>query len=197
MRAHRPRSVTADQHTGRHHVGHLLAGGPLMTMHLTTDLAGPGIATSTAARPRSLPLDAAARHDPGRRRRRRRACRASARRPSSACGREGLFHILVPPELGGAGGTPRQWFDATLAVAHADASAGWIVAQGSRPERLARRRRRRPLRSGVLRHAADDRHQRRRARGSPSSSTAPTSCTTPAGPTCRAASTPTTSAAWS
>ena len=44
---------------------------------------------------------------------------------------EGLFHLLVPPELGGAGGTPRQWFDATLAVAHADASAGWILAQGA------------------------------------------------------------------
>lgn len=44
---------------------------------------------------------------------------------------EGLFHILVPPEFGGAGGTPRQWFDATLAVAHADPSAGWIVAQGA------------------------------------------------------------------
>ena len=44
---------------------------------------------------------------------------------------EGLFHILVPPELGGAGGTPRQWFDASLAMAHADASAGWILAQGA------------------------------------------------------------------
>ena len=44
---------------------------------------------------------------------------------------EGLFHVLVPPELGGAGGTPRQWFDATLAVAHADPSAGWILAQGA------------------------------------------------------------------
>jgi alkylation response protein AidB-like acyl-CoA dehydrogenase len=44
---------------------------------------------------------------------------------------EGLFHILVPPALGGAGGTPRQWFDATLTVAHADASAGWILAQGA------------------------------------------------------------------
>jgi alkylation response protein AidB-like acyl-CoA dehydrogenase len=44
---------------------------------------------------------------------------------------EGLFHILVPPEFGGAGGTPRQWFDVTLAVAHADPSAGWIVAQGA------------------------------------------------------------------
>jgi indole-3-acetate monooxygenase len=44
---------------------------------------------------------------------------------------EGLFHILVPQELGGAGGTPRQWFDASLAVAYADASAGWIFAQGA------------------------------------------------------------------
>ena len=44
---------------------------------------------------------------------------------------EGLFHVLVPPALGGAGGTPRQWFDATLTVAHADASAGWILAQGA------------------------------------------------------------------
>ena len=44
---------------------------------------------------------------------------------------EGLFHLLVPPEFGGAGATPRQWFDATLAVAHADPSAGWIVAQGA------------------------------------------------------------------
>jgi alkylation response protein AidB-like acyl-CoA dehydrogenase len=44
---------------------------------------------------------------------------------------EGLFHILVPPEFDGAGGTPRQWFDATLAVAQADPSAGWIVAQGA------------------------------------------------------------------
>lgn len=44
---------------------------------------------------------------------------------------EGLFHILVPPEFGGAGGTPRQWFDATVTVAHADASAGWILAQGA------------------------------------------------------------------
>jgi indole-3-acetate monooxygenase len=44
---------------------------------------------------------------------------------------EGLFHILVPTDLGGAGATPRQWFEATLAVAHADASAGWILAQGA------------------------------------------------------------------
>ena len=44
---------------------------------------------------------------------------------------EGLFHILVPVELGGTGGTPRQWFDACFAVAHADPSAGWILAQGA------------------------------------------------------------------
>jgi alkylation response protein AidB-like acyl-CoA dehydrogenase len=37
---------------------------------------------------------------------------------------EGLFHLLVPPELGVAR-QPRQWFVA-LAVAHADASAGWM-----------------------------------------------------------------------
>jgi alkylation response protein AidB-like acyl-CoA dehydrogenase len=44
---------------------------------------------------------------------------------------EGLFHILVPSELGGAGGTARQWFDTSLTVAHADPSAGWIAAQGA------------------------------------------------------------------
>ena len=44
---------------------------------------------------------------------------------------EGLFHLLVPPELGGTGGTPRAWFDGAVAVAHADASAGWILAQAA------------------------------------------------------------------
>jgi alkylation response protein AidB-like acyl-CoA dehydrogenase len=44
---------------------------------------------------------------------------------------EGLFHLLVPLELGGAGGTARDWFDTSLAVAHADPSAGWIMAQGA------------------------------------------------------------------
>ena len=44
---------------------------------------------------------------------------------------DGLFHLLVPRELGGAGGTATDWFDAGLAVAHADPSAGWIMAQGA------------------------------------------------------------------
>ena len=44
---------------------------------------------------------------------------------------EGLFHILVPRELGGAGGTPTDWFDAGLAVAGADPAAGWIMTQGA------------------------------------------------------------------
>ena len=56
---------------------------------------------------------------------------ASARRCFEHMRSEGLFHLLVRPELGGAGETPWQWFGATLAVAHADASAGWIVAQGA------------------------------------------------------------------
>ena len=32
---------------------------------------------------------------------------------------EGLFHILVPRELGGAGGTATDWFDAGLAIPRA------------------------------------------------------------------------------
>ena len=44
---------------------------------------------------------------------------------------EGLFHILVPRELGGAAGTPTDWFDAGLAIAAADPSAGWIMLQGA------------------------------------------------------------------
>jgi alkylation response protein AidB-like acyl-CoA dehydrogenase len=44
---------------------------------------------------------------------------------------EGLFHILVPRELGGAGGTVVDWFDAAISVAHADPAAGWIMAQGA------------------------------------------------------------------
>jgi len=43
---------------------------------------------------------------------------------------EGLFHILVPRELGGANGTPRDWFDTVVTIAHAEPSAGWIMAQG-------------------------------------------------------------------
>lgn len=44
---------------------------------------------------------------------------------------DGLFHILVPRELGGAGGSVVDWFDAALGVAHADPAAGWIMAQGA------------------------------------------------------------------
>ena len=44
---------------------------------------------------------------------------------------EGLFHLLVPRELGGAGGTATDWFDAGLAVSRADPSAGWIMTQGA------------------------------------------------------------------
>lgn len=44
---------------------------------------------------------------------------------------EGLFHILVPTDLGGAGGSILDWFEAALAVSHADAAAGWIMAQGA------------------------------------------------------------------
>jgi alkylation response protein AidB-like acyl-CoA dehydrogenase len=99
-------------------------------MQLTTDSAGSGIATSTppdrAPFPSTQLLDMIQTD----------AAEADARASFGAetferMLSEGLFHILVPPELGGPGGTPRQWFDATLAVAHADASAGWIVAQGA------------------------------------------------------------------
>ena len=44
---------------------------------------------------------------------------------------DGLFHVLVPRELGGAGGTATDWFDTSVAVAHADPSAGWIMSQGA------------------------------------------------------------------
>jgi alkylation response protein AidB-like acyl-CoA dehydrogenase len=44
---------------------------------------------------------------------------------------DGLFHILVPRELGGAGGSVVDWFDAALGVAIADPAAGWIMAQGA------------------------------------------------------------------
>ena len=44
---------------------------------------------------------------------------------------EGLFHILVPRELGGAGGAATDWFDAGLTIAAADPSAGWIMLQGA------------------------------------------------------------------
>jgi alkylation response protein AidB-like acyl-CoA dehydrogenase len=100
-----------------------------MTMQLTPDLAGP-LTTSTGLD--HVPFPSASllemiRADAGAADARASLGQACFERMRS----EGLFHLLVPPELGGAGGTPRQWFDATLAVAHADASAGWIVAQGA------------------------------------------------------------------
>ena len=44
---------------------------------------------------------------------------------------EGLFHLLVPPELGGAGASITEWFDTALDIARIDASAGWLMAQGA------------------------------------------------------------------
>jgi alkylation response protein AidB-like acyl-CoA dehydrogenase len=44
---------------------------------------------------------------------------------------DGLFHVLVPRELGGASGTATDWFDTSVVVAHADPSAGWIMSQGA------------------------------------------------------------------
>jgi alkylation response protein AidB-like acyl-CoA dehydrogenase len=44
---------------------------------------------------------------------------------------EGVLHLLVPRDLGGAGGTVRDWFDAGLAIAAADPSAAWIMLQGA------------------------------------------------------------------
>ena len=43
----------------------------------------------------------------------------------------GLLHILVPRELGGAGGSVVDWFDTAVSIAHADPAAGWIMAQGA------------------------------------------------------------------
>jgi alkylation response protein AidB-like acyl-CoA dehydrogenase len=100
-----------------------------MTMQLTADLAGP-LTTSTGFDDVPFPsaqLLEMIRADADAADERASLGQASFERMRS----EGLFHLLVPPELGGAGGTPRHWFDATLAVAHADASAGWIVAQAA------------------------------------------------------------------
>lgn len=44
---------------------------------------------------------------------------------------DGLFHLLVPPQFGGTGATVAEWFDTAYAVASADPSAGWLVAQGA------------------------------------------------------------------
>jgi alkylation response protein AidB-like acyl-CoA dehydrogenase len=44
---------------------------------------------------------------------------------------DGLFHVLVPTELGGGGATIVDWFDAAYELAQVDASAGWLMAQGA------------------------------------------------------------------
>jgi indole-3-acetate monooxygenase len=44
---------------------------------------------------------------------------------------DGLFHLLVPTELGGAGASITDWFDAAYQIAQVDASAGWLMAQGA------------------------------------------------------------------
>ena len=44
---------------------------------------------------------------------------------------EGLLHLLVPEEFGGAAASATDWFDAACTIAHADPSAGWIMGQGA------------------------------------------------------------------
>ena len=44
---------------------------------------------------------------------------------------DGLFHVLVPRELGGTEGSVVEWFDTAVTVAQVDAAAGWIMAQGA------------------------------------------------------------------
>ena len=44
---------------------------------------------------------------------------------------EGLFHLLVPRQLGGSEGSVVEWFDTAMTVAEVDAAAGWIMAQGA------------------------------------------------------------------
>ena len=75
---------------------------------------------------------------------------------------EGLFHILVPRELGGAGGTATDWFDAGLAIAGADPSAGWIMLQGAAQLAWMAVSADPSFAADVLLSAADDRDQQRR-----------------------------------
>ena len=44
---------------------------------------------------------------------------------------DGLFHLLVPRQLGGSEGSVVEWFDTAMTVAEVDAAAGWIMAQGA------------------------------------------------------------------
>ncbi len=43
----------------------------------------------------------------------------------------GLFRTLVPPALGGSGGSPVEWFRIGLELAWHEASVGWVVSQGA------------------------------------------------------------------
>ena len=43
----------------------------------------------------------------------------------------GLFRTLVPPALGGIGGTPLDWFRIGLELAWHEPSLGWVVTQGA------------------------------------------------------------------
>ena len=45
--------------------------------------------------------------------------------------RAGLFRTLVPPALGGTGGTPVDWFRIGLELAWHEPSLGWVVSQGA------------------------------------------------------------------
>ena len=108
---------------------------------------------------------------------------------------EGLFHILVPRELGGAGGTATDWFDAGLAVAGADPSAGWIMLQGA-------------VQSAWMAVSADPSFASAffavrqtiatssAGKRPPSATGTTTSSATPAGPTCRALREPPISGEW-
>lgn len=52
-------------------------------------------------------------------------------RLSDALKQSGIFHLLVPVELGGLGGTPRQLFDIGVQLAEADGSTAWVAVQGA------------------------------------------------------------------
>ena len=112
---------------------------------------------------RSLPLHSAARHDPDRRRRRRRASR-----PRRGDLRAHDVRGAVPHPRP-AGARRRRRHAPPVVRRHPRRRPRRSLRRldrrpGRRPERLARRRRRRALRPGLLRHATDDRHQRRRTR---------------------------------
>jgi alkylation response protein AidB-like acyl-CoA dehydrogenase len=91
---------------------------------------GPTVGHEASRRPRHAPLDddlLQAIHDSA----------ADADRTGDLVGShdrmvaEGLFHLLVPTDLGGAGASVVDWFDTAVRVAEADPAAGWIMAQGA------------------------------------------------------------------